>query len=125
MLDGDVVAMGGLRIGGVSGVIGDPERPWRRTEDAYLEALIRVLEQEPDVVVLHESPRPIDPGHAGGGKATLTRVLVEHASTARPPLVISGHVGWDEPLDPTGSGPQLLNVEERMVLLTCAPLRAL
>ncbi len=122
LLDGDVVTLGGLRIGGVSGVLGTSKKPWRKPPHVYRSALQRVLEQEPDIVLLHESPQSPSPNHKGIGKAILTREILEHASTQHPPLVISGHVGWKDPLDAVEHGPQFLNVEERVVLLTRALL---
>ena len=79
---------------------------------------LEVLGAAPDVLVLHESPRSPSPEHRGRGKASLTRAILEHAHAEAPPLVISGHVGWPEPLDEVEGGPQFLNVEERVVLLT-------
>ena len=39
----------------------------------------------------------------------------------QPTLVICGHVHWDRPLVALASGPQLLNVDARVVLLERAP----
>jgi hypothetical protein len=118
LLDGDTATFGGLTVGGVCGVIGAAPKPWRRPEADFVTALIGVLGAAPDVLVLHESPRSPSPDHRGRGKASLTRAILEHAHAEAPPLVISGHVGWPDPLDEVEGGPQFLNVEERVVLLT-------
>ncbi len=118
LLDGDVVELGGVRIGGVSGIVGSSGKPWRKAQDVYLSALKDVLEQAPDIVVLHESPLSPSRKHRGKGKSSLTRTILEHASATHPPLVVSGHVGWKEPMYAVKDGPQFLNVEERVVILT-------
>ena len=120
LLDGDVACFDGLTLGGVCGVIGKKTKPWRRPEAEYLAEIDTVLEHEPDVLILHESPQSPSPEHRGRGKASIRRAILSRAYSS-PPLVISGHVGWEHPLDEVEGGPQFLNVEERIVLLTRAP----
>ena len=118
LLDGDVATFDGLTVGGVCGVIGENSKPWRRAEADVVGAITDVLDASPDVLILHESPQPPSKTHRGRGKPSLTRAILDHASGDHPPLVISGHVGWADPLDGVEGGPQFLNVEERVVLLT-------
>ncbi len=122
LLDGDVATFDGLSIGGVCGVIGKKSKPWRRPEPDFVSALIDVLDDAPDLVVLHESPQPPSRQHRGRGKASITRAILSHASSENPPLIVSGHVGWADPFDGVEGGPQFLNVEERVVVLTRAKL---
>lgn len=105
----------GLRLAGLDHIIGDPSRPGRRDESAFLEVLARLLAADPDLVVLHEGP------HGSGGRrgnATIRDVL-ERAD--RPPLTICGHVHWDEPIAELERGAQVLNVDSRVVILTRGP----
>lgn len=61
-LDGGMVELGvagagpGLRVAGVSGVIGNPHKPWRRAEEDYLAAVAGALALAPDILVLHQNP---------------------------------------------------------------------
>ncbi len=91
LLDGSMVVLDGLRIGGVSGVIGNPHRPRRRKESAYLGELRAVLAREPQVLVLHEGPSGDD---RQPGRECIRDAIVR----ARVPLCVSGHVHWQYPL---------------------------
>lgn len=46
----------GLRLAGVSGIVGNPMRPWRKTREAMAVALARVAQLGADVVLLHQNP---------------------------------------------------------------------
>ncbi|MEL6109538.1 MAG: metallophosphoesterase, partial [Planctomycetota bacterium] len=50
-LDGEVICVGGLEVGGVSGIIGNPRRPWRRNEEEYSTAFVDVATQSPSLIV--------------------------------------------------------------------------
>lgn len=57
LLDGGVVrVLGNLNVGGVSGIVGNPNRNQRRTEDDFLAALESVTDQAPDILLLHQGP---------------------------------------------------------------------
>jgi hypothetical protein len=111
LLDGESVQLGNTRFGGVGYVIGDAAKPGRRDRDDYLAALSLVLEQRPEVLVLHSGPSG-DEGQRGS--AELREVLL----TAPPLLVICGHCHWDSPLHELDNGSQILNVDARAVLLS-------
>ena len=109
LLDGDVVEIDGVRIGGVGRVIGDEAKPGRRSEDAQLERLY----DGPllcDVLVLHEGPH-IDDDHEGSA------AIRDALEDARVNLVVCGHRPWSEPLARVGRATQVLNVHERVVVL--------
>ncbi|MFJ6196911.1 metallophosphoesterase [Micromonospora sp. NPDC092111] len=114
LLDGTWVDHGGVRFAGVSGIVGDPHRPGRRSEGRQLASIDAVLADRPDVLVLHEGPAGDGIGQAGN-RAVGAR-LRAHA----PALTVCGHVHWDEPLARLGDG-HILNVDGRVVLLTPAP----
>ena len=117
-LDTAVSDCGGLRIGGVSGIIGNPRRPFRKEEQAYLESVEMVLEQSPDLLILHDGPDY--PGLELQGIRSLRTLLEAHA----PLLVVRGHKHWSIPLVELSNGTQVLNVDSRVVLLTQAPHHA-
>jgi len=109
LLDGDLAAIDGLRIGGVGRVIGNPNKLGRRDEDEHLEMIADVIAEPCDVVVLHEGPSGDDaqPGNA------IIRELVEDAGV---PLTVCGHCHWRRPLAELQRG-QVLNVDARVVVL--------
>lgn len=110
LLDGDSVVVGQTRIGGVGYIIGDPKKPGRRDLDDYMAALDLVLEQRPEVLVLHSGP----PGdRAQRGVAEIRERLLK----APPLLVICGHTDWDYPLYELANGSQILNAHARAVLI--------
>jgi len=109
LLDGDVVELDGLRIGGVGGIIGNPRKPGRREEATYLSLLDRTLDREPRLVVLHEGPH----GDADQPGVAAIRDTLEAGGA---PLTIRGHDHWARPIAALASG-QVLNVDARCVVL--------
>ncbi len=109
-LDGDLCEADGLMIAGLSGVIGNPERPYRRTEPEF-NAITRMLaDLGPDLLVMHDGPE--------GGEHQLGRSSVRQTlQSARRTLVIRGHAYWEEPLAVLSNGTQILNADSRVVLL--------
>lgn len=111
-LDGDVIELAGLRIGGIGGIIGKPSKPQRREESDYFQTLERILAQDIDVLITHEGPCGIKGGQRGDFR--IRDVLDQHA----PRLVIRGHKHWPHPLAEFPSGLQILNVDKQVVILT-------
>lgn len=109
VLDGAVAVRDGLRVAGLGGIIGNPSKPARRSEAAYREGLVQILDQRPDVLVLHESPV--------GSDRQRGRPIINEVVDGRVPLVVSGHVYWPDPLGRLERGTQVLNVDGRAVLL--------
>ncbi len=113
-LDGETVDLDGLRIGGVSGVIGKPTRLFRMTESDYLAAVERVLDSGVDILALHDGPDFPSLGLLG---IPAVREILER----RPPvLVVRGHCYWSQPLITLKGGTQVLNADCRVVLLSAA-----
>jgi Icc-related predicted phosphoesterase len=110
LLDGDVVEVDGLRVGGVGGIIGDSDKARRKPERRYLELLENVLRQQPDIVVLHESPEV--PEADCWGKPSIRECLLRHAPT----LVVCGHCHWPMPLQLLPNGTQVCNVDARVIV---------
>lgn len=109
-LDGDLSEADGLLIAGLSGVIGNPERPYRRTEQDF-DAITRMLaELGPDLLVMHDGPE--------GNERQLGRPSVRQTlQSARRTLIIRGHAHWKDPLAVLSNGTQILNADSRVVLL--------
>jgi len=104
LLDGDVVELDGLRVGGVGLVCGNPQKPGRRAEADQLAAIELVAGEEPDVLVLHEGPagEADQPGHP--------RIALDV------PLIVCGHCHWPRPLFTHAKG-QVLNADSRALVL--------
>jgi Icc-related predicted phosphoesterase len=112
LLDGQVVELDGLRVGGVGGIIGNTAKPGRRNEEDFLSLVSRVVEQNPDVLVLHEGPD--DPAAGARGNAAVRELV----STAKNEILVAcGHSPWKQPLATINDQAQVLNVHERAVLL--------
>lgn len=109
VLDGNVVEIAGVRIGGVGGIIGNKQKPGRRTEDVQLGLVERVLDAGVDILVMHEGPHGDDRQRGNH----LVRAMVDAAHV---PLVICGHDHWRVPLAERDGG-QILNVDSRVVVI--------
>jgi Icc protein len=109
LLDGDRRTYGGITVAGVSGIVGDPKRVWRRTERDFLSLIEKATTPMPDVLLLHEGPVGNHAGQLGNGSV---RSLLER----RPPaLTLCGHVHWDDPVASLGEG-HVVNVDGRVVI---------
>ncbi|CAD79112.1 hypothetical protein RB11420 [Rhodopirellula baltica SH 1] len=116
-LDNDHVTIGGVLIAGLSGITGNPRRPWRRTEDDYVETLGTLLCEEPAITLLHD--RPDAPERGFRGSPRIREVLEEQGPGQNEnTLVVRGHSHWPEPLAELSCGTQVLNVDARVVILT-------
>lgn len=110
LLDGNVVELDTVRIGGVGGIIGNPSKRGRRDETEFLGLIDRAIDRELDILVLHEGP----PGEDGQRGNPVIRDTIEAGAV---PLTICGHDHWKSPLAEHGEGGQILNVDARVVVL--------
>lgn len=111
-LDGDIADVDGFRVAGIGGIIGNPRKPHRRSEDEYIGVLRMLMEHHPDVLVMHDGPTA--PVHGFRG-SPMMRELIEQSKSC--PLVVRGHAHWPEPLVELDGGTQVLNVDARVVVL--------
>jgi len=111
-LEGDIVNIAGLRVAGIGGIIGNPTRHHRRYEDEYLKTLELLLDDQVDVLLMHEGPNGTQPDQRGNTR--IREVLEKYA----PSLVVRGHAHWQEPFAEFACGLQVLNVDARIVVLT-------
>jgi len=109
LLDGELATPDGLRIGGVGGIIGNPRKPGRRSEDDQLRMLDRTIRHDVDILVLHEGPR-------GGDKQQGNDAIRAAIEAGAVGLTICGHEHWRVPLASHAHG-QILNVDARVVVL--------
>jgi len=112
ILDGNTIDFGGIKLGGVGGIIGRPHRNQRKTEKHFTKALKTVTKQQPDITLLHQGPDDlINNGEFG---QTFIR---EHLEKEGEGIVIFGHCHWKNPFIEIGKN-QLLNVDNRLYLFT-------
>ncbi len=81
----------GLRIAGVSGVVGNPDLPWRRRHDDYIDAVAAAIGAGPDVLLLHQNPAL--PGVRRDEMSRLTQLL----AVAADGFVVFGHAHCPAP----------------------------
>ncbi len=109
LLDSTSTQLGGLHIGGVGLIMGNPRKPGRRDDHEQYQHLVAMAESRPDILLLHEGPKGSD-GRVGH---SLISEIVEGNQI---PLTICGHKHWDDPVCRTGGG-ILLNVHERVLVI--------
>jgi len=117
LLDGDVRELDGLRIGGVSGIVGALERHNRRPPEVFVGLMRSLLARPIDLLLLHEAPTGMMPDQRGNA---VLRDVIEASVGDVPPLVLCGHTPWGSPLAEIAGGVQVLNLEARVAVLRAA-----
>lgn len=101
----------GLQFAGLSGVIGNTRKNFRRTHGDFINSLTHCLSAPTDILVMHDGP---DAARAGCRGISEAREVIERR---KPSLVIRGHKHWPIPLVELRQGIQVLNVEATVVVL--------
>lgn len=112
ILDGRVIEIDGLRIGGVGGILGENGKPQRKSEKLYRSMMKRVIDEAPAIVLVHAGPNV--PGSRLIGSDVVRECLTHHVDR----LVVCGHAHWNTPLVPLPGVGQVLNVDGRVVVLS-------
>lgn len=107
----EIKKMQHIEVGGISGIIGQIDKPNRIEESVYLAVLKKLLLKQPSVILLHESPDFPDKSFEGDAKI---RELIENSPKN---LIFCGHCHWSEPLIELKNGSQVMNVDNRVVVL--------
>ena len=110
-LDGDVKDIDGISIAGISGIIGNPKRPWRKYDDDYLATVESALNRHPKILLMHDGPNSPEDGYQGSPRIRQT------LEQGPPTLVVRGHSHWKNPLAKLSNGTQVLCVDARVVIL--------
>ncbi|MCC7193329.1 MAG: metallophosphoesterase [Phycisphaeraceae bacterium] len=110
-LDDVMVEIDGLKIAGLSGIVGNPRKPFRREEQAFADALGYLALAGPDLLIAHDGPDIENTDLRGW--ASIRRAL----EASRPTLMVRGHAHWDKPVASLANGTQVLNVDARVVVL--------
>ena len=88
-LNGTHVNVGGKPIAGVSGVIGNPRKNFRRTHQELLDIIQYVLLEPTDILVLHDGPDAPMPRYQGISEVREILERIQPKSLCQ--LVIRGH----------------------------------
>lgn len=110
-LDGTYIDIDSIRIAGMSGIVGNPRRPFRRSTGSFIRTYKELLQYQPDIVLLHQGPR------LPGDTDSVTMVPLEAVGEPVPALYCFGHKHRKEPLWQSELGSQYLNVDGRVVVL--------
>ncbi len=113
-LDGRTARVDELDLAGISGLISNKQKPFRRPQHVYQQLIRELLDRSPDILILHEGPSAAE--HSLRGNDAIRAELIDRPSL----LTICGHIFWKEPLVNLPQGGQLLNVDSRVVILLAA-----
>ena len=111
VLDGQVVIVSGLSVGGVSGIVGDSHRHQRRAVRSFVNLMEDVIAQQPSLLLLHQGPE--DPVRQRLGDPDVSHCLAQNFAG----LTVFGHTYWNEPWLIDHGGGQVLNCDGRVVVL--------
>jgi len=110
LLDGDAINISGIRIGGVSGIVGDEGRNQRKLEKTFRNYLDKACAGNADIVVLHQGPDDPERGQKGAP------MIREFFAKRNAGIVFFGHTYWQQPLMRLGKN-DVLNVDSRLYLV--------
>ncbi|MGH8001072.1 MAG: metallophosphoesterase family protein [Brasilonema sp.] len=110
-LDGNLTCLDGIRIAGISGIIGKKTKPFRRPEEDFRELIQELLNELPDILILHEGPNDAE------ARLTGNESIRAELTTGSNLLVICGHSHWRVPMTAMPKGVQVLNVDTRVVVM--------
>jgi Icc protein len=111
LLDNRIISIGSLRIAGLSGMVGTTGEPWVRREHDFALMAGALARLGPEILVLHDGPNVAETSLTGWPS-------VRRAIEAAPPtFILRGHDAWQTPLATLANGTQVVNVDERVVIL--------
>ena len=110
-LDGQIKKIAGLNIGGISGIIGRPTKPFRKEESSHLKMLGKLLRKQPDILLLHEGPNHLDPRMKGNEDI---RKVIERSQKT---VICCGHNHWKQTLVEKENGTQIINADAKCIIL--------
>lgn len=113
LLINEVFEFEGLKIGGLSGIIGRSDKNFRLQESDYLKAFSNLLNKKPDILLTHLSPQISDKSLLGN--ENITQILENGYATT----LFCGHSHWeyDKPIDMKNET-QVLNTDTKVFILT-------
>jgi Icc protein len=113
LLINEIFEIEGLRIGGLSGIIGRADKNFRLQETDYLKALSNLLNKKPNILLTHLSPQISDEDLQGD--ENITKILEKGNKTT----LFCGHSHWEynKAFD-MKNVTQILNADTKVYILT-------
>lgn len=111
-LENGIFQLDGLKIAGLSGIIGRTDKNFRLEEQFYLSSFEKLLKQQPDIVLTHLSPYIEENNFLGEFK--LTKKLEKYTHN----LLFCGHSHWDTQQSVVlKNNNQVLNADSKVFIL--------
>ena len=112
LLINEIFEIEGLKIGGLSGIIGRGDKNFRLQETDYLKALSNLLNKKPNILLTHLSPQILDKNLEGD--KNITKIL-ENGNTT---TLFCGHSHWEyNSAFDMKNETQILNVDTKVFIL--------
>jgi hypothetical protein len=111
LLHKNIVELNGLKIGGISGIIGRKDKVNRVDEVTFLKNVTRLSKQNLDFLLIHETPDFPVLNQIGNNKI---RACIEKSDTTR---ICCGHCFWENSLVEFENKSQVLNVDSKVILM--------
>lgn len=111
-IENGIVNIYGIKIAGLSGIIGRADKNFRMSEIEYSQALKKLLKQVPDLLLTHISPQIVKKQFQG------EIILTDHLLKASPITSFCGHSHWDtHDIYQMENGTQILNADSKVFIL--------
>jgi len=113
VLDGDICERNSLSVGGISGIVGNPRKRWRKSEDIFIRKIDELTAKPSDILILHEGPSVPEIGAEGNDS-----IRARLNSVRNDMIVVSGHTHWSRVFYQLNENVQAINVDFRVVIIT-------
>lgn len=110
-LNEEIQKIAGIKIGGLSGIIGRPTKNFRNEEKRHLKILDKLLRHQPSFILLHEGPNDFELRQRGNLKI---REVIE---AGKETVVCCGHTHWKQTFVRKENGTQVMNVDSKCLVL--------
>jgi len=111
LLNGSTAVVDGIRFSGVSGVIGNPNKPWRHRETEHMQLFDQAIKSSPRFLILHEGPSIQEHGLPGNDRIRV------HLENQKPTFVICGHRHWPgNAIHSLSNGMQVISTEGKVIV---------
>ncbi len=109
-LDGEIMEVNGLRLAGISGIIGKATKHFRRPEKEFIKLVRNLIKKSPDILILHEGPG--DREAKLMGRESIRKALIDTKNL----VTICGHSHWKIPIKKLPQGASIVNVDGRVII---------
>ncbi len=108
----EIIEIEGLLIGGLTGIIGNPQKNFRWQEEDYLKALSKLLREKPHILLTHLSPAVAELNLQGDERLN---IILENGHET---ILFCGHSYWNyNNVYKMKNGTQILNADKKVFIL--------